>query len=159
MSKKSTSAKSATNASVASKLAQVLARLDAIEKAIAMTAHQSGTTKSAQQAVLLEKLERLTIKRHAVLMAAMGRVSYAEIAKIMNCSETTVKLLLRGALDVLGIKDRNVLIVSWPQAFNFIQDAEYERLYGLSKRWWLTPNATLLSVLQAKKGAKNQYTK
>lgn len=80
---------------------------------------------------------RFTLKRHAVLTATLGRVSYAEIAQIMNCSVTTVKLLLRGALDVLGIQDRNMLLVSWPLLLNFIEDEEYEKRYGLSKRWWL----------------------
>lgn len=159
MSKKTTVTKSTTNASIAATLAQVLARLDAIELAMAMTTHYSGPTKETQQAVMLEKLGRLTLKRHAVLTATLGRVSYAEIAQIMNCSATTVKMLLRGALDVLGIQDRNMLLVSWPLLLNFIEDEEYEQRYGLSKRWWLTTKPSLISVLQATKGAKNQHTK
>ena len=119
----------------------------------------SAMTKAVERAVLLEKLSRLTVKRHAVLTATLGGVNYFQIARMMECHVTTVKLHLRAALDILEIRDRNFLLISWPDLLDVIPDDDYEAKYGIGKKWWLDGTPALMAVLRATKPAKNQYTK
>lgn len=140
-------------------LQAILARIEVIEKALAVRTPPPFSAESVEQAVLLEKLERLTIKRHAVLTATLGGLSYRDISTRMACDDTTVKLQLKAVLDMLDIPDRAMLLVSWTDLLHFIPDQEYERRFGLSKRWWLTQKPGLMAVLRATKPANNQYTK
>lgn len=153
---------------IANALVAILERLDALEKATNILAGQhldqqprppAVTSPSVEQAVLLERLEKLTLKRHAVLTATLGGQSYQAIAKAMGCDLTTVKLHLKAALDVLGIRNRSFLLVSWINLLDFISDAEYEARYGIGKHWWLEEKPELMVVLRATKPANNQHKK
>jgi len=145
-------------------IADILARLEVVEKALATSSVSPAVAKAAisppsTEAVVEERLNHLTLKRHAVLTATLGGVSYQGIAELMGCDLTTVKLHLKAALEVLGIRNRSFLLISWPDLLHFIPDQEYERRFGLSKRWWLTEKPELMSVLRATKPANNQHTK
>lgn len=143
---------------IANALVAIFERLGDIEKSLASLTQdrEKGSTPSA---LIKEKLDRLTIKRHAVLTATLGGVSYQEIAKHMACDVSTVKLHLRAALTILGIRDRAFLLAACGDLLDFISDEDYLSSYGLSKRWWLACPPSLAAVLQATKPAKNQYTK
>lgn len=93
-----------------------------------------------------------------LLVGTLGGVSYFEIARMMECHATTVKLHLRAALDILGIEDRNFLLISWPDLLNAIPDDDYEARYGVGKKWWIDGKPALLAVLRTTKPANNQYT-
>lgn len=156
-----------TDVIIANSLVAIFDRLCAIEKAtnILAGAHlaQMNTppatgAPSVQEAVLLQKLGRLTLKRHAVLTATLGNQSYQSIAKAMQCDVSTVKLHLKAALDTLGIKDRSMLLASHPNILDFMSDADYEMRYGVGKRWWLTQKPPLMAVLRTTKPARNQHT-
>ena len=107
--------------------------------------------------VLLERLDKLTLKRHAVLTATLGGLSYQAIAELMACSKTTVKLNLKSSLNVLGVRDRTHLLVTYINRLDFIPEEEYEARYGLGKRWYLEENPNLLAALRATKPAHNQH--
>jgi DNA-binding NarL/FixJ family response regulator len=161
--------KSPTNETViANALVAILERLDMLEKATSLLAGQHlamlkavpvSAAPNVEQAILLQKLEKLTLKRHAVLTATLGGQSYQAIANAMGCDLTTVKLHLKAALEVLGIRNRSFLLVSWPNVLDFISDMEYEARYGVSKRWWLENKPELMAVLRACKPTNNQHTK
>lgn len=161
-----------TEVVIANALVAILERLDTMEDVINILAgrHLSKVSAlqasspiippiSVDQAVLLEKLKKLTLKRHAVLTAILGGQSYQTIAKAMACDLTTVKLHLKAALDILGVRNRSELLVKSPDLLGFITDADYEGRYGVGKRWWLEEKPELMAVLTAKKPANNQHTK
>lgn len=106
----------------------------------------------------MEKLEKLTLKRHAVRTATLGGQSYHAIAKAMGCDQSTVKLHLKAALNILGVRSRAILLAMQPGLLDFIDDAHYEGRFGLGKRWWLTEKPSLMAVLPATKPPKNQHT-
>lgn len=74
----------------------------------------------------------------------------------MGCDETTVKLQLRNALQLLGIANRSVLRTSYSTMLDQIPDSEYETRYAVGKRWWLEKKPALMRVT---KPAKNQHTR
>jgi len=57
-------------------------------------------------AVLLKRLQRLTLKRHAVLTASLAGVSYAMLATLMKCDATTIKLHLKGSVEHAGYTEQ-----------------------------------------------------
>jgi DNA-binding NarL/FixJ family response regulator len=153
---------------IANALVAIFERLDALEKATNVLAGQhvaqqpkppANATPRVEQAVLLQKLEKLTFKRHAVLTATLGGQSYQAIAKAMGCNLTTVKLHLKAALNILGLRDRSTLLAKASTMLDFIHDSDYEARYGIGKRWWLEDNDQLMAVLMAKKPAGNQHTR
>jgi DNA-binding NarL/FixJ family response regulator len=157
-----------TEVVIANALAAIFERLDGLEKATNILAGQYiaqnqtppvSPPPSVSEAVLLQKLERLTLKRHAVLTATLGGQSYQAIAKAMDCDLTTVKLHLKAVLNILGLRDRSTLLAKAPDMLDFIADKVYEERYGISKRWWLEINDQLMTVLRATKPANNQHTK
>ena len=143
---------------IANSLVAIFERLIEIEKSINILA---ATTSSIAQphAELMTRLDRLTLKRHAVLTATLGGLSYKRIALLMDCDITTIKLSLKATLEVLQVRTRAILLVSSPGLLNFITDAEYERRFGLSKRWWLEDKPELMAVLMAKKPPNNQHVR
>lgn len=146
-------------ASIEKTLAVILERLEKLEKAAARPAPAAKATLSAEQAVLRERLAKLTVKRHAVLTATLAGVSYQDLAEWMGCDETTVKLHLRNALQLLDIPNRSVLRAAHSNMLDPIPDAEYEARYSVGKRWWLERKPALMAVLRATKPAKNQHTR
>ena len=153
---------------IANALLAILERLEGLERATDILAgnYLSQCTKppasaspTVERASLLQMLERLTLKRHAVLTATLGGQSYQAIAKAMGCDLTTVKLHLKGALNILGLRDRSTLLAKASDMLDFITDKDYEARYGIGKRWWLEENDRLMAVLMAKKPAGNQHTR
>lgn len=144
------------NADITKTLQEILEKVTAIEAAVIASPKAS---KTSADAVLREKLDRLTLKRHAVLTATIGDVGYAEIAKTMECDQTTVKIHLKGALQLLGIPSRSILLAQHKKLLDVIPDKEYEVRYGIGKRWWLERSTELMNVLTATKAGVNQHTK
>lgn len=151
----------ATNplADIEKTLAAILRRLEKLEKASARPTLPRKATSAVEQAILREKLAKLTVKRHAVLTATLGGASYQDLAEWMGCDVTTVKLHLRNALQLLGIANRSVLRTSHSTMLDQISEAEYEARYAVGKRWWLERKPALMAVLRATKPAKNQHTR
>lgn len=147
-----------TETVIASSLVAIFERLGDVEKAI-LALSKVPRSKIVSDAVLLERLARLTLKRHAVLTATLGGLSYQEIAKLMACDVSTIKLHLKAALQILRLKDRAFLLAAHSNLLQTLSDKEYLRRYGLSKTWWLESSPSIMTVLQATKPAKNQYTK
>ena len=96
---------------IANALVTIFEQLDTLGKAVNILAsqHLAGAAAyagpqplNAEQAALLERLGRLTLKRHVVLTATLGKVGYQELADIMDCDSTTVKLHLKGAMNLLN---------------------------------------------------------
>ena len=145
-------------------LIQILTRMDKMESKMeslskAVTGPSAGVAKTSAEAVLREKLDRLTVKRHAVLTASIAGISYQEIAKLMGCDVTTAKLHLKAALAALAIQSRSVLLTNNKNILDAIPDSEYEKRYGISRRWWLEQKPEVMEVLRTVKRASNQYTK
>lgn len=145
-------------------LEEILAKLTKIEAYLEQhQTHQNDAPSEAQslsteQQVLLIKLDQLTLKRHAVLTAALGGVSYEDLATIMKCSQTTVKLHLKGALNILDIPSRTSLLANHRQLLDLIPDKIYKTRYGIGKRWWMeTQTGDLMTVLTTVKPTSNQY--
>lgn len=133
---------------------RILKRLDQLEAAMLST-----QPKDAEQQRLLSSLEKLTLKRHAVLTATLGGMGYQELAELLGVDVTTVKLQLRSALITLGIANRSMLMVQHSNMLDQFTDKDYEKRFGISKRWWLTKMPPELSaVLLATKPARNQHT-
>ena len=156
-----------TETIIANALEAILERLDALEKATDLISGQClallqkppvGSLPTVQQAVLLQKLDQLTLKRHAVLSATLGGQSYKAIAEAMQCDQTTVKLHLKAVLEIMGMRSRSALMATKPDLLEFVSDEEYEHRYGVDKRWWLTEKPELMAVLRQIKPAKNQHT-
>ena len=144
---------------------EILDKLKKIEAYLA--SHQLATSipvggMSAEQQVLLLKLGKLTLKRHAVLTAALAEVSYQDTAKLMKCSETTIKLHLKAAMTLLDIPDRSILLSKHKSLLSEIPDDVYEQRFGISKSWYLEDlektKPHLLEVLTNTKPAANQHT-
>lgn len=134
----------------------ILDRLDKIERMVA--GPSAKVAKTSAEAVLREKLDRLTLKRHAVLTASLGGVGYQELAKLMKCDVTTVKLHLKAALNMLDVPTRSILLSTHKNLIEAIPDQEYKNRYGLSKRWWLEQDEDLMAVLTSTKPTHNQHT-
>ncbi len=143
---------------LASTVQALITRIEALEIAMQQKAPRPPAAKPAEVAVLMDRLDRLTIKRHAVLTATLGGLSYREIAQLMGCDVATVKLHLKAVLNLLGMKDRAYLLAVHGDILLSIAEQEYQRRYGLRKTWWIQPPAGLMAVLKATKPAKNQYT-
>ena len=137
-------------------LLKILDKVTAIEAA---TVGASKMPKTSADAILREKLDHLTLKRHAVLTATLGDVGYAEIAGLMKCDVTTVKLNLKASMTALDIASRDILLTSHKRMLDVIPEAEYVKRYGISKRWWLENNQELMDLLSKTKASANQYTK
>ena len=152
---------------IANALVAILERLDSLEEATNILAGRHlaqhkptpvSKPQTVEQALLLQRLETLTMKRHAVLTATLGKQSYQAIAKAMACDVSTVKLQLKAALDRLGIPNRSILLATHGDLLDFVSDDEYERRYGVCRRWWLTQKPPLMAVLRTTKPSKNQHT-
>lgn len=137
-------------------LLKILDKVTAIEAA---TVGGNKMPKTSADAILREKLDHLTLKRHAVLTATLGDVGYSEIANLMKCDVTTVKLNLKASMTALDIASRDILLTSHKRMLDVISDKEYLERYGISKRWWLENNPALMDLLSKTKAAANQHTK
>ena len=132
-------------------MAAILKRLEGIEARL--------PPERGEKSELIAKLEKLTLKRHAVLTATLGDRSYQQQAEDLGVDVTTIKLHLRAALQILGIPNRSVLLVRHKQMLDEISDAEYKRLFMIGKTWWMEKMPDdLARVLMSTKEAKNQYT-
>lgn len=142
---------------IANALVAIFERLGDLEKAI--EALSSSRAQEEPGAIPLRvKLEKLTIKRHAVLTATLGGVNYTDLATLMACDVSTVKLHLKSTLAILGIRNRALLLTAHSDVLDALPDKEYEQRYGLSKIWWLEQKPALMAVLRSTKPAKNQHT-
>lgn len=142
---------------ILAKLAKIEAYLEQ-HKTHQNEAPTEAPSMSTEQQVLLIKLDQLTLKRHAVLTAALGGVSYEDLATIMKCSQTTVKLHLKAALNILDIPSRTSLLASHKQLLDLIPDKTYKTRYGIGKRWWMeTQTGDLMTVLTTVKPTNNQH--
>ena len=146
-----------TTAKVMEALSTILAKLEVIEKHVA--GPSAKVAKTSAEAILRERLDRLTLKRHAVLTATLGGVGYQELAKIMQCDVTTVKLHLKAVLTALEMQSRSVMLASHSDILNQIPEKEYHQRYGVGKRWWLEQDDKLMAVLRAIKPPANQHTR
>jgi len=146
----------ATLAALQVGIAQILDKLERIERAVSGPSNR--VAKTSAEAVLREKLTRLTLKRHAALTASLSDVSYQEMAKLMQCDVTTVKLHLKAAMNAFDIPTRSILLSSHKGLIEGIPDAEYKKVYGISKRWWLEQDKDLMAVLTSTKPTANQHT-
>lgn len=106
----------------------------------------------------LFKLSKLTLKRHATLTATLGGLSYEQIAQLMGCDVSTVKVHLRNALLILGIASRSILLSSHRDMLDFLDDAQYKATFGLGKRWWLDQDPAVIATLQVKRRFANQHS-
>ncbi len=142
-------------------LRAILSKLSRIESVLVDMQTKEKETKKldTQDEVLLVKLGQLTLKRHAVLTASLAEVSYHTISELMQCSETTVKLHLKAAMDLLGIPDRSSLLVSHKHMLDPIPNDVYVQRFGISKTWWMEDNKNLMAVLTSTKPPANQHTK
>lgn len=145
---------------------KILDKLSSIEKLMSLNTQLTGQAaitaaagvQGQSSGELKERLKRLTIKRHAVLTASLGDVSYQKIAELMKCDDTTVKLHLKSALNILDIESRSILLTNHKHMLDAISDKEYERLFGISKRWWLELKPDLMAVIATTKTTGNQYS-
>lgn len=137
--------------------AEVMSALTRIENLL--TAQSGKTPKTSADAVLREKLKGITLKRHAVLTGTLGGLGYEEMAKLMKCDVTTVKLHLKACLNTLAISTRSALLAQHIHMLDSIPDKEYEMQYGISKRWWLEQKPEVMKVIAATKPTANQHTK
>ena len=139
-------------------LEKILNRLDEQDRRISALASGREEAKSTELEMKMRLLDRLTIKRHAVLTATLGNLSYQQIAALMNCSVTTVKLFLRNGLQILDIGSRALLLTNHAKMLDDIPEKVYQNRYGIAKKWWLTMNPEVMSQIVAAKGAANQHT-
>jgi DNA-binding CsgD family transcriptional regulator len=151
-------------------LAGISARLDRMERVMGkvlievMSQPQSPTQPAAgaqhqDGAILHLKLGKLTLKRHAVLTATLGGLSYDQIAEAMGCDVSTAKAHLRNALQILGIPSRSILLSSHRDMLDGLDDAQYKAQFGLSKRWWTDQNPSEMASLQITRHSANQHTR
>ena len=145
-----------TNEDLAMTLQQIMAKLTNIERFV--SGPSAKVARSSEEAVLREKLDRLTIKRHAVLTATLGDVGYQALANTMECDVTTVKLHLKSALTLLDVPTRSILLANHKGILDAIPEKEYEQRYGIGKKWWLEQKPALMLVLRSTKAAANQHT-
>lgn len=110
-------------------------------------------------AILLLKLGQLTLKRHAVLSATLGGLSYNEIAQHLGCDVSTVKAHMRYTLQILGITSRSILLSSHRDLLECLDDAQYRAKFGLTKRWWADNEPSVIASLQATRPSANQHTR
>ncbi|MDZ4100479.1 MAG: LuxR C-terminal-related transcriptional regulator [Hydrogenophaga sp.] len=119
---------------------------------------QQRTAPPVVDPTLPGKLEKLTLKRLAVLSGTLGGLNYQQLATLMDCSDTTVKLHLKEALQVLGIPNRAMLLVQHKHLLDALPDQDFESKYGINKRWWLDQPPELMAFLRTTKPGKNQHT-
>jgi DNA-binding CsgD family transcriptional regulator len=96
-------------------------------------------------------LTKLTLKQHAVMLATLSGMSYEEIAGILQADLTTVKLHLKAAMGHLGVANRNLLAIRWKSVIDSIPDAEYTRMHGLPKEWWVSQPKAVMAALLTKR--------
>lgn len=141
----------------------ILSKLAMIEKQLIKMSSAKEATPSHATELLLMKLDHLTLKRHAVLTASLKEVSYKQIAGLMQCSETTVKLHLKAALDLPGIPDRTSMLASHKGMLDSISNEVYESRFGISKLWFMEDmkksHPDLMAVLTHTKPSANQHHK
>lgn len=128
-------------------LIDLIFRVRMIEADIAVIAERRSTDEVTQR-ILHLKLEKLTLKRHAVLTATLGELNFREIASLMDSNPAAIRAHLKAALSLLGIPDRRTLLTEHADMLDFTQDKEYERRYGISKVWWVTGSQELLTKLR-----------
>ena len=148
----------------------ITSRLDRIERAMGKVLMEvMGQTQNSSQAtagampleseILRLKLENLTLKRHAVLTATLGGLSYDQIAQHLGCDVSTVKAHLRNALLILGIASRTILLASHRNMLDGLDDAQYKARFGLTKRWWIDKDPSVIASVQVTRRSANQYTR
>jgi DNA-binding CsgD family transcriptional regulator len=149
-----------TEVQIANALIAIFERLDHMEDALQRLAGPKhlDMSQQVQAALLVERLGHITLKRHAVLTATLGGLSYAQIAKMMGCNVTTVKLHLKCALESLGINGRSCLLAEHSQLLADISEETYLQQFHISKTWWLVQDAGLMAVLCRTKATANQHT-
>ncbi|WP_342133629.1 RNA polymerase sigma factor [Hydrogenophaga sp. OTU3427] len=151
-------------------LTGITARLDRMERVMGkvlievITQPHSPTQPAAgaqhhDGAILHLKLGKLTLKRHAVLTATLGGLSYDQIAQAMGCDVSTAKGHLRNTLQILGIPSRAILLSSHRDMLDGLDDAQYRTQFGLSKHWWTEQIPSEMASLQITKRSANQHTR
>ena len=124
---------------------------------ISTPSHAPATAANIE--VLLLTLEKLTFKRHAVLTATLGGMSYSQIAGLMGCDASTVKVHMRNTLNILGISSRSILLTSHLGMLDSIDDKTYRDKFGITKRWWLDNDPAVMAMLQACRASANQHAR
>lgn len=151
-------------------LSGITSRLDRLERVmgkilIEVMSHSQSPTQPAtgpqhQDGALLHlKLGKLTLKRHAVLTATLGGLSYDQISQAMGCDVSTAKAHLRNALQILGIPSRSILLSSHRDMLDGLDEAQYKAQFGLSKRWWTEQIPSEMASLQITRRSANQHTR
>jgi DNA-binding CsgD family transcriptional regulator len=147
-------------ASVEGAISRLGDRVAAIEAKVSGDQASKTTIEEIEREMKLRLLDKLTLKRHAVLTATLGGQSYQQIAALMECDVTTVKLSLRHAMQFLGIKSRSMLLSSHSKILDDIPDRVYRERFGVGKTWWMEQmSPSLRSQLVAIKPPANQHTK
>lgn len=96
-------------------------------------------------------LGRLSLKQHAVMTAVFGGLTNARIAELMRCNRSIVQSHLNAVLTHLHCTDRVHLVAQWASVVERIDEQDYEARFGLSRRWFESPDPAMLERLAAKK--------
>jgi DNA-binding CsgD family transcriptional regulator len=148
-----------SDAAILAALERVIARLDEHDRRLNEMQGVTASNEKYELEMKLQLLDKLTMKRLAVLTATLGGLSYQQIADLMQCEVTTVKLALRYALQILDIPSRPILLANHSRMLDDIPNKTHKTRYGIDKNWWLEQDSDVMNQLRAQKPARNQHTR
>lgn len=104
-------------------------------------------------------LARLTLREHGFLLAHVHGLSYGAMARAAGIARSTATIDVCRAREKLEEESTESLRIRWASVIEGIEDAEYERMYGMPKQWWNLPVAQISGLMGPSPTASNQHMK
>ncbi len=105
----------------------------------------------ADQGINVLRINQLSTKQLASVLAYLAGIPYREIAAITGVDDTTVKIHVRDAAKKLDFSSRDQLKLAMAPLVQSMRDSDFEATFRIPKRWWEAPSPALLAALAKKK--------
>jgi len=94
--------------------------------------------KSESQPIIVGNTDakQFTIKQHATMQMLHAGYSNPQIADVLGCQESTVKVHVKAIMDKLGVRTRSQVVLR-TQSIMSMEAQEYEYVTGIPKDWYL----------------------
>ena len=81
--------------------------------------------------------KQFTIKQHATMQMLHAGYTNLQIADVLGCQESTVKVHVKAIMDKLGVRTRSQVVLRTQSIMNMEQQ-EYQYVTGIPKDWYLS---------------------
>lgn len=81
--------------------------------------------------------KQFTIKQHATMQMLHAGYTNPQIADVLGCRESTVKVHVKAIMDKLGVRTRSQVVLRTQSIMN-MDEQEYQYATGIPKDWYVS---------------------